>query len=122
MADIYSLMRNPCGCQEWTIDVRLTALAVLLTLAACADTGPLSIGKDAYSISVRVPFSGPAGAKGQALQEASTFCASQGKQVLLEQENASECALHGGCGEAEIHFLCLKPDDPRYTAPHADQR
>jgi hypothetical protein len=93
-------------------------LFVVTLLVGCADSGPLSIGKDTYSISVRVPFSGPAGAKGQALQEATTFCASQGKQVLLEQENASECALHGGCGEAEIHFLCLKADDARYTAPH----
>jgi hypothetical protein len=101
-----------------TLDVRLIALAFVLALAACTDTGPLSIGKDLYSISVRVPLSGPAGAKGQALQEASTFCASQGKQVLLDHEESSECALHGGCGEAEIHFFCLKADDPRYAAPH----
>jgi hypothetical protein len=39
-------------------------------LVACADTGPMQIGKDTYSISVRVPLSGPSGAKGQALREA----------------------------------------------------
>ena len=87
-------------------------------LVACADTGPMQIGKDTYSISVRVPLSGPSGAKGQALQEANAFCAKQNRQVLLDHENSYECALHGGCGEAEITFLCLAADDPRYTAPH----
>jgi hypothetical protein len=58
-------------------------------LMACADTGPMQI-----------------------------FCAKQNRQVLLDHENSYECALHGGCGEAEITFLCLAADDPRYTAPH----
>jgi hypothetical protein len=88
------------------------------TLAACADTGPMTIGKDTYSISVRVAFSGPSGAKGQALQEANAFCTKQNKLVLLDHENSYECALHGGCGEAEITFLCLTADDPRYNTPH----
>jgi hypothetical protein len=91
--------------------------AVVIT--ACADTGPMKIGKDMYSISVRVPFSGPAGAKGQALQEANAFCAKQDRSVLLDHEDSHECALHGGCGEAEITFFCLTADDPRYNAPHA---
>jgi hypothetical protein len=93
--------------------------AIAITgLMACADTGPMQIGKDTYSISVRVPLSGPSGAKGQALQEANAFCTKQNRQVLLDRENSYECALHGGCGEAEITFLCLAADDPRYTAPH----
>jgi hypothetical protein len=25
--------------------------------------------------------------------------------------------LHGGCGEAEITFYCLKPDDPQLQRP-----
>jgi hypothetical protein len=94
------------------------ALTIVTSLVACTDTGPMQIGKDTYSISVRVPLSGPSGAKGQALQEANTFCAKQNRQVLLDHENSHECALHGGCGEAEITFLCLAADDPRYTAPH----
>jgi hypothetical protein len=98
-----------------------TFLAVLV-LTGCADTGPMKVGKDSYSISVRVPFSGPAGAKGQALQEASTFCAGQSKEVLLDHETSSECALHGGCGEAEITFLCLKADDARYITPSHERR
>ena len=99
--------------------MRLLMLVILaLVLAACADTGPMKIGKDTYSISVRVPFSGPSGAKGQALKEAGTFCSEQNKQILLQNENSYECALHGGCGEAEITFLCLDESDPRYTEYH----
>jgi hypothetical protein len=99
--------------------MRLIVFAALTpVLAACADTGPMMVGKDTYSISVRVPFSGPSGAKGQALQEANAFCAKQNKLVLLDHENSYECALHGGCGEAEITFLCLAADDPRYNTPH----
>ncbi|WP_266184251.1 hypothetical protein [Dyella humicola] len=91
---------------------------LLLMLAACADSGPLKIGKDTYSISTRVPLSGPAGAKGDALKEANRFCAGQSKEVLLQTENSQECALHGGCGEAEITFLCVAGDDPRYLEQH----
>jgi hypothetical protein len=101
--------------------VRWMLVPLIVLATACTDTGPMAIGKDLYSISVRVPLSGPAGAKGQALEEASTFCAAQNKHVLLEHEDSSECALHGGCGEAEIHFMCLNADDPRYNAPPEDQ-
>lgn len=94
------------------------AVLVAATLTSCADTGPMKIGQDMYSVSVRVAFSGPAGAKGQALQEANAFCAKQNKQVLLDHEDSHECALHGGCGETEITFLCLAADDPRYGQPH----
>ncbi|MEX3635336.1 hypothetical protein [Paraburkholderia sp. BR14320] len=98
--------------------MRNTAVLAIATifLAACADTGPVPIGQDAYTVSVRVPFSGPSGAKGDALKEANTFCVSQGKRLLLQTQNSYECALHGGCGEAEITFLCLNENDPRYQA------
>ena len=90
--------------------------AIVLLLSACADSGPQMIGKDTYMESVRVPFSGPSGAKAEAMQSALRFCASQGKQLMLDSINSYECALHGGCGEAEIMFFCLKEDDPRYQA------
>ncbi|AUH53117.1 hypothetical protein CXB49_21135 [Chromobacterium sp. ATCC 53434] len=95
----------------------VVAFLMSVILAGCADTGPMKIAKDTYSISVRVPFSGPSGAKGDALREANGFCASQNKQLLLQSENSYECALHGGCGEAEITFLCLSEKDPRYSIP-----
>ncbi|WP_436209290.1 hypothetical protein [Caballeronia sp. LjRoot31] len=81
-------------------------------LAGCTDTGPIKIEPDTYTISTRVPLGGPASAKGQALKEANSFCSSQGKEILLQHEQSSECALHGGCGEAEIEFYCLSSGDP----------
>jgi hypothetical protein len=87
--------------------------AAAVLLAGCTDTGPIKIGPDTYSISTRVPLGGPASAKGQALQEANTFCSSQSREILLDHETSSECALHGGCGEAEITFYCLNPGDPQ---------
>jgi hypothetical protein len=88
-----------------------------LGLSACTDTGPIKIGPDTYTISTRVPFGGPASAKGQALQEASTFCQSEQREMLLDHVQSSECALHGGCGEAEIYFYCLTSDDPQLRRP-----
>jgi hypothetical protein len=90
----------------------LTVLSALI-LAGCADSGPMKVGPDTYTISTRVPFGGPASAKGQALKEANTFCESQGREILLDHMQASECALHGGCGEAEIYFFCLAKGDPQ---------
>lgn len=88
------------------------ALALAL-LSGCTDSGPIKVGPDTYTISTRVPFGGPASAKGQALKEANTFCASLGREILLDHMQASECALHGGCGEAEIFFFCLASNDPQ---------
>lgn len=96
--------------------MRFILLLAAFALAGCANTGPISTGKDSYTVSVRVPFSGPSGAKGDALKDANSFCQSQGKRMLLQSQNSSECVLHGGCGEAEINFLCLNENDPRYMA------
>lgn len=93
----------------------LIAVGVVVGLSACTNTGPMKVAKDTYSISVRVPFSGPSGAKGEALKEANAYCSGQNKQVLLQNINSYECALRGGCGEAEITFLCLDERDPRYA-------
>jgi len=92
----------------------LIVIAVAVGLSACVNTGPMKIAKDTYSISVRVPFSGPSGAKGEALREANAYCSGQNKQVRLQNISSYECALRGGCGEAEVTFLCLDESDPRY--------
>ena len=33
---------------------------------------------------------------------------------MLVNETMNECSFHGGCGEAEVHYMCLAADDPRY--------
>ncbi|WP_081057535.1 hypothetical protein [Burkholderia diffusa] len=96
---------------------RAISLASFGLLLGCTDTGPIQIGPDTYTISTRVPLGGPASAKGQALTEANTFCSSSGRQILLNHIQSGECALHGGCGEAEIVFYCLMPGDPQLARP-----
>ena len=94
----------------------LKTLLIVLALSSvggCTDTGPIKVGPDTYTISTRVPFGGPASAKGQALQEAGTFCDSKEQEILLDHVQSSECALHGGCGEAEIYFYSLNHNDPQ---------
>ena len=44
----------------------------------------------------------------QAIGEANTFCASRREVVELVSNTSQECALHGGCGEAQITFTCAK--------------
>ena len=91
-------------------------LLACAALTACANSGPQMIGKETYLASVRVPFSGPAGAKAEALTTANAHCAQQGKQIQLTSITSTGCALRGGCGEAQITFLCLREDDPRFQA------
>jgi hypothetical protein len=97
--------------------MRKILLLIVFGLIGCTDTGPLKIGPDSYIISARVPFGGPASASGDALREANHFCGSLRKEILLDHIQSSECALHGGCGEAQISFFCLAPDDSQLRRP-----
>jgi hypothetical protein len=90
------------------------ALVPVCVLSACADSGPVKIGKDAYSITTRVAFTGAASAQAEAITEAGKFCSTQHKEMVMRQVSNNECMLHGGCGEAYIEFLCVNADDPRY--------
>jgi hypothetical protein len=81
--------------------VLLISLAIL---AGCVTTKPVQTANGTYMISARVPFSGQSGAKAQALREAASFCGT--RTVQLVSDNSQECALHGGCGEAQIEFRC----------------
>ena len=81
------------------------------------DSHPMQIGKDTYSISVRVPVSGPSRAKGQALQEANAFCAKQNRQVLLDHENSYGCALPGDRSWLRLrHAIPLAPAESTCVA------
>ena len=84
-----------------------SAAICCLALSSCANSGPQSIGRDMFMVSARVPLTGQTGAKTEALETAQKHCASQGKQMSVENITSSECALHGGCGEAEIIYMCL---------------
>lgn len=97
----------------------LIAISAALTLIGCANSGSHAIGKDTYMATVRVAFSGPAGAKADALATASADCQSRGKVMLLGDLSSNGCMLRGGCAEAQIVYSCLDKDDPRYKGPQA---
>jgi hypothetical protein len=90
------------------------ALCLLCVLAACADSGPIKVGKDSYSITTRVAFTGAASAQANAMTEASQYCTTLHKEMVIHTVSNNECAIHGGCGEAYIQFLCVDAIDPRY--------
>ena len=90
------------------------AVAALLLVGACASTGATMIGKDTFVASARVPFDGESGAKAKVLRDAQASCQAQGKLMKLVDISSHECALHGGCGEAQATYMCLAKDDPRY--------
>jgi hypothetical protein len=96
--------------------MRYLLLIGFVVLAGCTNTGAQSIGKDTFMISTRVPFGGPASASGEAIQSANVHCGLLRKRMLLDNINSYECALHGGCGEAQVTFFCLNSDDPQYIA------
>jgi len=85
---------------------QVVLIGVLLIATACTTTAPVRTAEGTWMVSARVPFSGQSGALDQALGEANTFCASQGRVVKLVTNTLQECALHGGCGEAQITFTC----------------
>jgi hypothetical protein len=90
---------------------RVILTGALLALAGCATTTPVRTAQGTWMVSARVPFSGQTGALNQAIGEANTFCAAQGDVVKLVSNTSQECALHGGCGEAQITFTCAKASD-----------
>lgn len=98
---------------------QLAVIAVALALVGCANSGSHAIGKDTYMATVRVAFSGPAGAKADALDTASADCKSRGKTMLLKDLTDNGCMLRGGCAEAQIVYSCLDKDDSRYKEPAA---
>lgn len=87
---------------------RTILVSLVLALAGCATTAPVRTADGTWMVSARVPFSGQSGALNQAIGEANSFCSSQGKVVKLVSNSSQECALHGGCGEAQITFTCAK--------------
>lgn len=86
---------------------KLGAVVVgIILLSACASSGPQSLGGGRYMASARVPLTGQTGARTKALETANRHCASLGQEAIIEDAKATECALHGGCGEAEVTYHC----------------
>ena len=83
-------------------------LAIALLLTGCATTTPVRTTVGTWMVSARVPFTGQSGALGHALAQANAFCNSQGEVAEVASTTSKECMLHGGCGEAQITFICSR--------------
>lgn len=86
---------------------------IAVSLIGCTVSGPQLIGKETYSQSSSVGFTGAAGARNDAIQSANRFCASMGKKVMLDYIESHNRSAAGG-GEAEVRFLCFDENDPRF--------
>jgi hypothetical protein len=91
----------------------LIGLLLTLTLAGCAShTGVVPDGQGGYTISKQAAtgFPGLGTLKGDIMQEASQYCASQRREFLLT--NATETQppyVLGNYPRAEINFKCTTP-------------
>ena len=89
-------------------------IAAVSLVAGCAGvTDVVSTGPDTYMAASHgvMGWSSGGAQKAKALQKADAFCKSLGKQLQPIGTNETP----GGFGKiaaGEVHFRCLKPDDP----------
>ena len=101
---------------------RPASLAVTLSLAACASSGVVPTGPDSYMIAKSEwGFTSGAVHKARLLQEASDFCQSRGKQVLVTSTSQNDVAL-GKTPAAEVQFRCVPVGDTATQAPVASPK
>jgi len=95
---------------------------VTLTLAACASSGVVPTGPDSYMIAKSEwGFTSGAVHKARLLQEASDFCQSRGKQVLVTNTSQNDVAF-GKTPAAEVQFRCVPPSEAGTQTPAASPK
>lgn len=96
---------------------RLTLITAAALLAGCANSsGVLKTGQDTFTISTSASpgRGGVPAAKRMAYQEASAECASRGLEVFALSEKAESPSWTEGMAKMDLHFRCLKADDPEF--------
>jgi len=101
-----------------------TFLLILLAavLSACAQSsGILKMGPDTYSITAYASIvrGAESGAKRTAIKDATEYCTSQGKEILVTNISCggNPRPFHNGA-ECDITFQCLDKNDPELKRPH----
>lgn len=84
---------------------RIITLLAALALAGCANTGVVQNGQTLV-VKTRVSLGAGHAALDEAMKTAIEHCAVEDKQVFVKQHFTNECALRGGCGEAQVYFVC----------------
>ena len=92
-------------------------VCVLALIAGCAHSGVVAMGPDTYMVAnSEWGFSSGGYQKAKALQEASAYCKSIGKEILVLSSKQNDVEL-GKTPAAEIQFRCLLAGDPDLKRP-----
>lgn len=97
--------------------IRLTIIATATLLAGCANSsGVLKFGQETFTISTSASpgRGGVPAAKSIAYREAAAECASRGLEVFALSEKAESPTWTEGMARLDLHFRCLKADDPEF--------
>ncbi|MDE3022682.1 MAG: hypothetical protein KGI54_12630 [Pseudomonadota bacterium] len=88
-----------------------------LLLAACANSGVVSIGPDTYMIAnSEWGFTSGGIQKAKVMKQASNYCKSIGKEILPISTKQNGVSW-GKIPAAEVEFRCLSEDDPELRRP-----
>jgi hypothetical protein len=107
-----------------SLRITLTAAVIAASCAGCSAarvTQPLPVGPDAYTVSARTPYGGPASARDAALSAANQQCARLSKQLLvLKSSNNFELNENNDIGSdiIDVTFRCLAAGDPALHRPN----
>jgi len=93
------------------------ALTAFAGLNACAHSGVVPMGPDSYLIAnSEWGFTSGSYQKAEALKEASEYCKSLGKEMLVVSINQNDVSW-GKTPAAEVQFRCLSSGDPELRRP-----
>jgi len=97
---------------------RCVVIASIAILAGCVQSsGVLPLGPDTWSLSVHAaPVKGKAGARKAALTEASEFCASKNKHLLVTHVSTDSSGSLPG-DNIDLEFRCLNDGDSELQRP-----
>ena len=97
----------------------ISAMSLISMLAACASSGPVSIGRDTYMIAKQssTGFHSGGSVKADIYREASEFCVKQGLQFQPVSEIAKDGVPGYAFANAEVVFRCLAIGDNEITRP-----
>lgn len=97
-----------------------SGLGVVSLVGGCAtNSGVLPVGPDTYKISTGADNfrGGLSGAKRSAHSQASDFCATMGKEILVLRSTSSNNQIGKPVADYDLTFRCLASSDPELTRP-----
>ncbi len=97
--------------------MKILPLCFVVLLSACAHSGVVPMGADTYMIAnSEWGFTSGGYQKAKAIQEASGYCRSLGREILVTRTSQNDVSF-GKTPAAEVQFRCLLPGDPALKKP-----